>query len=419
MIGTSMDHCKRDTIFSITALFLILCTQSYLFAGETKTQVQGLFYLDQTPVTIKIADGLINRIERHQNLTDSPSDQVYIAPGFIDVQVNGYVSISFSEKNLTVEGVRKITRALWKEGVTSYLPTIISSSHEITKKNCAVLAEAIMDPEIGPCIPGIFLEGPYISPVDGFRGAHNEQWVRPPDPEEFEVYLTAAQGHVLKVGLAPEIEGNLDIIRRCMQDNIVVALAHHNGSSEEIKEAADAGATVITHLGNGCANMIHRHNNPLWPQLAEDRLSATLIVDGHHLRPEEVLTFYKAKGSDRLMLISDVTQLAGMPPGEYLWDGKKVVMTPGGMIKYPEQNVLAGAALPIHVGIGNMRRFTQCSLAEAIHMAGRNQAKLFKLHDRGVILPGKRADLVLFTLKDNQVEIQKTIVAGRLVYSRD
>ena len=108
-----------------------------------------------------------------------------------------------------------------------------------------------------------------------------------------------------------------------------------------------------------------------------------------------------------------------MPAGEYTWDGKTVVMTPEGMIKYPEQNVLAGAALPIHVGIGNMMRFTQCALAEAVHMAGKNQARIFGLKDRGEIVPGKRADLVLFTIKDNKITVRKTIVAGELVYSAE
>jgi len=378
-----MTRKCRDILHIIVMVAIFFIVQKVLFAGEKMTQVQGLFYLDQTPVTIEIKNGLIYRVVRDRDSREQKSSEIYIAPGFIDVQVNGYASVSFSEENLTVDNIRKITKGLWKVGVTSYFPTIISRSHEITKANCYVIAEAMQDPEIGQSIPGIFLEGPYISPVDGFRGAHNKEWVRSPDVHEFEEYINAADGTIIKVGLAPEIDGNLDIIHRCAEDGIVVALAHHNGSAENIREAADAGATVVTHLGNGCANMIHRHNNPLWQQLAEDRLSATLIVDGHHLRPEEVLTFYKAKGPERLMIISDVTKLAGMPPGDYVWDGKKVVMTSEGMIKYPEQNVLAGAALPLHVGIGNMMKFTQCSLAEAIHMTAKNQSKVFKLHDRG------------------------------------
>ena len=120
-------------------------------------------------------------------------------------------------------------------------------------------------------------------------------------------------------------------------------------------------------------------------------LMAGLIVDGFHLRPEEVQTFYKVKGPERVILTSDVTKLAGMPPGEYTWDEKTVVLTPEGVIRYPAQNVLAGAAAPIITGVANIMRFTQCSLADAIHMASRNPARLHGLDDRGEIRPGRRA----------------------------
>ncbi|MCK4828021.1 amidohydrolase family protein, partial [bacterium] len=186
-----------------------------------------------------------------------------------------------------------------------------------------------------------------------------------------------------------------------------------------IKQACDAGAAISTHLGNGCANLIHRHDNPLWPQLAEDRLMVSIIVDGFHLRPEEVQVLYKVKGPERTVLTSDMAKLAGMPPGKYSYDNRDVVLTPEGMIKFPAQNVLAGASLPISIGVGNVMRFTGCSLADAIHMASRNQARLFGLNDRGEIKPGKRADLILCSLKDGVLSIKKTIIAGKEVYTAD
>ena len=401
-------------MLSVISLGIFACD-----ADQTATKVEGLFYLDGKPVSIKIVDGHISRVTHKNKLDDPRLSDVYIAPGLIDNQVNGYISVGFSSPGLTVEGVRKVTHALWKVGVTTYLPTVITSSHERLMENFAVLAQAIHEPDIELSVPGFHLEGPYISPEDGYRGAHNKSWVRPPDWQEFLAVNEAAEHKILQVTLAPEIEEAIDFIHHCVDRGIIVGLGHHNAPAEILKQACDAGAAISTHLGNGCANLIHRHNNPLWPQLAEDRLMASIIVDGFHLRPEEVQVFYKVKGPERTVLTSDMAKLAGMPPGEYSYDGRDVVLTPEGMIKFPAQNVLAGASLPISTGVGNIMRFTGCSLADAIHMASRNPARLYSLSDRGEIKPGKRADLILFSLKDGVLSIKKTIIAGKEVYTAD
>jgi len=181
----------------------------------------------------------------------------------------------------------------------------------------------------------------------------------------------------------------------------------------------EAGASVSTHLGNGCANYIHRHDNPLWPQLAEDRLLASIIVDGYHLRKEEVQTFYKVKGPDRTLLVSDLTMLGGMPPGRYELFGVEVVMTEKGKITMPSQDVLAGASYLITRGIENMMDFTDCSLGEAVNMASRNPARMLGLDDRGEIEVGKRADFVFFTLEEGRISVQKTMLAGKVVFDKE
>ncbi len=379
--------------------------------------IKGLFYSDQTPISIGFENGKIRTITRKQKLDDPTLANVYIAPGFIDTQVNGYMGVDFSSPGLTVEDVKKVTQSLRKVGVTTYLPTIVTSPHQRLVENFAVLAEATHDPDVALSMPGFHLEGPFISPKDGYRGAHNKDWVRLPNWDEFVKINNAAENKIIQVTLAPELDGAMDFIQKCVAQGIVVGIGHHNASAEQISKAADHGAAISVHLGNGCANFIHRHENPLWPQLAEDRLMASIIVDGFHLRPDEVKIFFRAKGVDRLVITSDVTKLAGMPPGEYNWNEMAVVMTPDGMIKYPAQNVLAGASLPITRGIFNMMKFTKCSLAEAIQMATANPARLFRLNDRGENEVGKRADLVLFSLGENDLVIHKTIVAGRKVYS--
>ncbi len=197
-----------------------------------------------------------------------------------------------------------------------------------------------------------------------------------------------------------------------------MAIGHTAALTDDINEAIEMGATVSTHLGNGCANTIHRHHNPLWPQLADDRLTASIIVDGFHLTREEVRTFFKTKGSENTVLVSDLTRLAGMPPGRYQDFGQELVMTEEGAIMLLSENVLAGASFLITRGIENVIKFTGCTLGEAIDMATRNPARLLNLHDRGEIAVGKRADLILFEFKNGLFEVTKTVVGGEVVFEK-
>jgi N-acetylglucosamine-6-phosphate deacetylase len=392
------------------------------YASESLT-IEGLSYIDYKPIEIVIQDGIIQSIRSKEALSYSNREPLYIAPGLIDNQVNGYASVSFSfgSVELTLDGVRKATEALWAEGVTTYLPTLTSNDHSTLIKNFTILSKAVKnDSQLALSIAGYHLEGPYISALDGYRGAHPKQHVRLPDWQEFLKYYEAADEKILQVSLAPELDGAMDFIRLCRAKGITVALAHHNGSAEIIKQAVDEGAVVSTHLGNGCANYIHRHDNPLWPQLADDRLYASIICDGFHLRPEEIYVFYKAKGVDRILLTSDVTRFAGMPPGLYTNnDGQTFELTPEGMVRYPKEKVLAGAGLPITKGIGHIMKVTGCSLEHAIQMSSANQARIYGLSDRGQLKVGKRADLILFTINNFALQIKRTYVAGELVYTEN
>ena len=399
-----------------TLLFFLILTISIALNAQDDMKIKGKLYSDNTAVEIIVENGIIMDIQSLEN--DNASDQLpIISPGFIDLQINGYAGKSFTEEGLTVEDVKKATEGLWKEGVTTYLPTIITSANETIIKNLQTLRKSLEDKSISNSVPGFFLEGPYISPIDGFRGAHNANFVRLPDWNEFETFIKASGNNILKVTVAPELDGAIEFITKCKQNNLIVAIGHHNGNAEQIHLAVQKGASISTHLGNGCANTIHRHNNPLWAQMADDRLTPTIIADGFHLNPDELKVFYKVKGPENLLLISDITKLAGMPPGEYMWDGKKVLLTPEGKLRLPDLDVLAGASLSIRLGIGNMMKFTGCSLKEAIQMASTNQAKIFGWDDRGSIEIGKRADLVLFELEEGEVKVQKTIVSGKVVYS--
>lgn len=385
---------------------------------ETKenTMVKGILYSDGGTVSVALSGDRIIGIERTSD--DDQDSGLYVAPGLIDIQINGYMGVDFSGPDLTVEGVKKATRALWKAGVTSYFPTIITSDIALIKKNFAILAEARKDPEIGMSIPGFHLEGPYISPVKGFRGAHLEKYIKDPDWEEFRAIQRAADNGIVLITLAPELEGAIPFIRKCVDSGVVVSLGHHNGSASDVQKAVDAGAKMATHLGNGCANEINRHHNPLWPQLSNDAITASIIADGFHLTKEEVRSFYKAKGVEKTVLVSDALDLAGLPPGEYTRGERTLLLTPN-VVKLPKENVLAGAASPISKCVGVMMDYTQCTLKDGIQMASTNPAELFTLEDIGSIQQGKRADLIVFTMENKQMNIEKTYVSGQLVYAQD
>jgi N-acetylglucosamine-6-phosphate deacetylase len=271
------------------------------------------------------------------------------------------------------------------------------------------------DEEISSSVVGFHLEGPYISPEDGFYGCHPSAFIRKPLWDEFAQYQEAAGGNIRQVTVSPEIDGCLEFIEKCTHHNVIVAIGHTNASAEQIKKAVDHGARLSTHLGNGCANLIDRHRNPLWPQLANDLLVPSIIADGHHLLPEEVQVFYKVKGSDKIILTSDVNHLIGMPPGKYVYLGSEVVYTDDGLVKNPVLNCLAGASMPLRTGVGNVIKFTGCSLGEAINMASVNIARIYNLSDRGSLAPGKRADLILFELEGSKLVIKQTLVNGRNV----
>lgn len=390
--------------------------------------IEGISYLDYSPVSVEVEDGYIKNIKRPDKLSGH-NPPLFIAPGLIDIQINGYLSISFSlegmdetgagSKDLTVSDCRKITQALWKEGITSYFPTLTTNDQKLLVNNFRILASAKDDPSLLGSIAGFHLEGPYISPVDGYRGAHPLEHVRPPDWNEFMELYEASGKNIVLLTLAPEIKGAVEFIKKCREKGIVVSLGHHHGSAENIRTAIDNGAGLATHLGNGCANLINRHHNPIWPQLADDRLMISIICDGFHLPPEVIRVFYKVKGDRNIIITSDITNFAGLPAGEYKTrKGETIIKTPEGNLVFSVGG-LYGSAMPLLNGVGHIMKVTGCSLAKAIRMVTENPARLHNLNDRGKLEPGKRADIILFSLSDFKMSIRKTFVAGKLVFEAE
>lgn len=375
--------------------------------------------------TIIVRNGMIESVSAGNaeapGATEIDAKGKFIAPGLIDNQVNGFAGVSFSlgGSDLTEEGIEKATRELWETGVTSYLPTLTTNSREMMKENLKILAKSMENAEIQASIPGFHLEGPYINPEDGYRGAHPLQFVRLPDWEEFMDLYEASGQKIIQITLAPEMDGALDFIARCREKGVVVALGHHNAPAATVTAAIDRGAKIATHLGNGAANMINRHQNPFWSQLADDRLHISIICDSFHLLPEEIKVFYKVKGVEKIILTSDVTSFATLKPGMYQTQtGETIELTEEGLLHYPAQKCLYGSASPLTKSIEYIAKVTDCTLAGAVRMASLNTARLLGLNNIGELAQGKRADMILFDIEDEKMVIHKTFVSGREVFSK-
>ncbi len=381
-------------------------------------------YDTQEPVAVDIDDGRISTMSAASPPVAGEA-LPWLAPGLVDLQVNGFGGRAFNDPALSVEDVLRISCTLDRFGVTSYCPTVTTDSHEALLQAMTRLARACeQSAEVARRVPGFHLEGPYISPDDGPRGAHSRQYVRPPDADEFQRLQDAAGGRICILTLSPEYEAAPAFIARVAAMGVLVAIGHTSATSDQIQAAVDAGASLSTHLGNGAHGQLRRHPNYIWDQLAEDRLSASLIVDGHHLPAAVVKAFVRAKSPARCILISDVTALGGMPPGRYEMPGLEAVelLESGRPVVAGQQQILAGAAVPITAGIANILRFTDEPLSSAVDMASTRPAALLG-RSRPWLRVGQPADLAIFHLPGadkstpvGEVAVVATINSGRLVF---
>ena len=360
--------------------------------------VQGIPLEGEAPVDIEIREGIVQSVSKAAGTQpDQGSPEAIIAPTLFDIQVNGAFGIDLLDPELTAADVERLNQWLAQWGVARWIPTLITAPFKTLARGCRFFTTLRQDRSLARALPGIHLEGPYISPEDGPRGAHGRAHVRPPDIDEFDRLNEAADGAIRYVTLAPEVEGAESFIRHVHQQGVVVALGHHQGSADDIARAVDAGARLSTHLGNGMASQMNRHQNPLWPQLAEDRLSASLIADGVHLPPAVLKTFVRAKGPNRIILTSDITPPAGLPPGPYKLGDVDVEVTPSGRVYLPGTDLLAGSGLMLLQGVVNAAHYTDLSLEQAFAAARDTPARLF-----GVDIPlsqitvGAKADFIVF-----------------------
>ena len=299
-------------------------------------------------------------------------------PGLFDLQVNGFGGVDFNNPSATPEDVQRAIERMRRTGVTRFLATLVTSSFE----RFAQCAKTLLGTP-HRAIAGFHMEGPYISPEDGPRGAHPLEHVVGASIDDFSRRQEAAAGRIKLVTLAPEARGAIELIEHLVGSGIRAAIGHTAASPEQIRDAVKAGATLSTHLGNGCAMQMPRHPNVIWEQLAADGLWASFIVDGHHLPPATVKAMVRAKTPQRTLLVTDAVTAAGCAPGTYELNGEEVVLSDDGRVFRPGAPWLSGSAITLDRAVAKTVKFTGLPLEEILPTASSQPAKYLGVQTAG------------------------------------
>ena len=374
--------------------------------------------LAEQPIRIYEEAGVISHVES-MDTTDAGS-LPYLAPGLIDLQVNGFSGVDFNTLPLTKSGIAHATEQMLSFGVTGYYPTIITNSDD---NICHLFSDfqhiKHNDKRLAQTLIGFHLEGPFISPNDGPRGAHNRAYVQAPKVELVKKWYDASEGQLSILTLSPEWEDGLqETIEYCVAKGIKVSIGHTSASPEQIQHATRLGASMSTHLGNGCDLQIHRHHNYIWQQLAEDQLWTAIIADGFHLPPAVIKVILKTK-QDQVILTSDTTAFGGMKPGRYQTHiGGDVVLTEQGKLHLTSNpELLAGSAKSVLDCINYLVNSDLLSADKAWNKASQAPANFMGLKNRGSLEVGQRADIVMLDKNDSGLSVLQTILAGEAVYT--
>lgn len=384
-----------------------------------QTNIKGIHFQTGESIELSIDNGIITDIQASPNLSNQALP--FIGPGLVDLQINGYNGFDFNTLPLKNGLVQNVTQALWREGVTTYFPTVITNSDTLIEAAMLSIAQACSENDfVEKGIAGIHLEGPFISAEDGPRGAHDKAFVKAPDWELFNRWQTASGGRIKILTLSPEWPDAVNFIAKCVESGVTVSIGHTAATPEQIREAVAAGARMSTHLGNGAHLILPRHPNYIWEQLAEDSLWSCVIADGFHLPDSVLKVVFRTKGH-QAMLVSDAVFLSGMEPGEYeIYIGGKVVLTPEGKLHLADNpKLLAGSVQMLPWGIDHAVQFGLANLSEAWEMASIRPSLFMDLPTKRGIAVGAPADVVVFERSKGKIKISQTYKSGELVYQMD
>lgn len=374
--------------------------------------IEGIHYATNKVIRIGIRNGMIFSLADIDEIywpgMDARKKLPVIAPGLVDLQINGFLGVDFNSPDLAPEQISSVSMELMKHGVTRFYPTIITGPRKRTSGLLGKFAAAFSQRDLASqVIGGIHLEGPFISAEDGPRGAHPRRYCLLPDLSLIERWQEEADGKIQIITLAPELPGCPALIKACVDMGIIVAIGHTSGNSEDIRRAVDAGATLSTHLGNGSHAVLPRHPNYIWDQLAESRLYASMIADKFHL-PESVIRVFLRAKKEKAILISDGMPFTGLEPGVYESPatGKIILTEEGKLHKAGNPGIMAGSASTLLDGIQRIQGIEE--FVTAWDMGSAHPARLLNLSSRHGLQVGAPADLVLLdqgliSLKVNQV----------------
>lgn len=342
-------------------------------------------------------------------LAEEPSDDevidatgLIVSPGFIDIQINGGFGRDFTQDPTTIW---EVGTRLTELGVTSFVPTIVTSPNEVTDKALGVVAHGPPADYAGAEVLGLHFEGPWISHEK--HGAHNPDHIVDPDPEVAKRW--ADSGLVRIVTLAPEKPGAAEVARILTSAGVVVSIGHSNASYEVAREAFATNATLTTHLFNQMSPLGHREPGVVGAALLSNH-PAILIVDQLHIADGALELAWRLLGSEQTVLVTDAMAALGLGPGTYpLGDGPVTVGEDG---PRTEDGRLAGSVVTLPEAVANLAATTPSTVAEAILGATTNPARVLGLGDRGHLRTGGRADLVLL---DTDLRPVNTLVNGQVL----
>jgi N-acetylglucosamine-6-phosphate deacetylase len=341
------------------------------------------------------------RISRLRKCENYDFSQLFVAPGFVDLQVNGGLGIDFL--NASPEEIKKIIDFYLSHGTTGIVVTLVSSSLWRIRQALERIRSCNT-----PSILGVHLEGPFISKE--YKGAHDGKYILPPSKEMLVKIIDQYSRMVRIVTLAPELSGADEVIDYIVNLGAVAALGHSSATYAEAIQAIEKGVKLFTHLGNAMRGLHHREPGAIGAALDSDAY-VSLICDGIHLHPAFVRLVTKLKGFDRVCLITDAVSATGLADGTYYLGDLPVVVT-NGIARLPN-GVLAGSTITMERAVQNFVKFTKCSLPEAIRCATLNPARLLGIDSEvGSINIGKWADLIVF---DNDFDIKYVFFHGNLM----
>jgi len=264
--------------------------------------------------------------------------------GLVDLQVNGYKGVHFSDINLARDDFILACQGVSEAGTTAFLPTIITSPKEVYEHNLPIIAAVLQEEEFHGRLLGIHIEGPFISAQKGTRGAHDEQWISKPDVDYLGQLIDWADGKVKLLTIAAEPDGAEKLARYAVDRGITVSFGHQTAGDADLARLAQAGAASLTHLGNGAPAMLPRHENPIWAGLGNDDLIAMIITDGHHLPASILKTIIRTKSPERCVVVSDASSPAGLPAGKYEVLGHQVALEEDGLLRDLTTGYLGGSS---------------------------------------------------------------------------